>query len=75
MFKSGECNCLISTSIGEEGIDIGEIDMIVCFDISTKSPIRMIQRIGRTGRRKNGEVVILVTKGKEEQVTLLINFM
>lgn len=34
-------NTLIATSIGEEGLDIGEIDLIACYD-SQASPIRMV---------------------------------
>ncbi|GLV39645.1 Fanconi anemia group M helicase [Carabus blaptoides fortunei] len=68
MFKSGACNTLVSTCIGEEGLDVGEVDLIVCFDISTKSPIRMVQRMGRTGRKRDGRVVVLVTEGKEQQL-------
>lgn len=67
MFREGKCNTLIATCIGEEGIDVGEVDLIVCFDISTKSPVRMVQRMGRTGRKRNGRVVILVTEGREQQ--------
>jgi ERCC4-related helicase len=40
-FKAGEFNVLVSTSIGEEGLDIGEIEMIVCYD-AQKTPIRMV---------------------------------
>ncbi|CCM02210.1 uncharacterized protein FIBRA_04290 [Fibroporia radiculosa] len=65
-FKSGEFNVLVSTSIGEEGLDIGEIDMIVCYD-AQKTPIRMLQRIGRTGRKKDGIVHILLAEGREER--------
>lgn len=68
MFKSGECNTLVSTCIGEEGLDVGEVDLIICFDISSKSPIRMVQRMGRTGRQRDGRIVCLVTEGKEDQV-------
>jgi ATP-dependent DNA helicase MPH1 len=32
---------MVATSIGEEGLDIGEIDLIVCYEAS-KSPIRMV---------------------------------
>ncbi|KAK6505432.1 3'-5' DNA helicase [Arthrobotrys musiformis] len=64
-FKNGEFNVLVATSIGEEGLDIGEVDFIVCFDASA-SPIRMLQRMGRTGRKRAGGVVVLVTEGKEE---------
>ncbi|EDU50580.1 helicase C-terminal domain containing protein [Pyrenophora tritici-repentis Pt-1C-BFP] len=38
-FKNGEFNTLIATSIGEEGLDIGEVDLIICYD-SKASPIR-----------------------------------
>ena len=34
-------NVLVSTSIGEEGLDIGEVDLIVCYD-AQKTPIRMV---------------------------------
>lgn len=64
-FKSGKYNTLIATSIGEEGLDIGDVDLIVCYDASS-SPIRMLQRIGRTGRKRMGKVVLLLMKGKEE---------
>lgn len=66
-FREGQCNILLSTSIGEEGLDVGEVDLIICFDISNKSPIRLVQRIGRTGRKREGSVIILVTEGKEQQ--------
>uniref|UniRef100_B3NZZ7 GG24642 n=1 Tax=Drosophila erecta TaxID=7220 RepID=B3NZZ7_DROER len=67
-FRSGTSNVLVATSIGEEGIDVGEVEMIVCFDICSSNPTRFVQRIGRTGRKKNGEVVMLVTEGREQQV-------
>ncbi|KAH8383181.1 hypothetical protein KR009_007167 [Drosophila setifemur] len=67
-FRSGTSNVLVATSIGEEGIDVGEVELIVCFDICSSNPTRFVQRIGRTGRRKNGEVVMLVTEGREQQV-------
>ncbi|KAJ3414463.1 hypothetical protein HDV05_006556 [Chytridiales sp. JEL 0842] len=64
-FQSGDYNVLVSTCIGEEGLDIGEVDMIVCFD-AQNSPIRMLQRMGRTGRKRQGKVVLLLSEGKEE---------
>ena len=60
---------MVSTCVGEEGLDIGDVDLIVCFD-SHKSPIRLVQRMGRTGRKRDGKVVMLVTEGKEEKVKL-----
>lgn len=40
-FKEGIYNVLVSTSIGEEGLDIGEIDRIICYD-AQKSSVRMV---------------------------------
>ncbi|AEO65838.1 uncharacterized protein THITE_36500 [Thermothielavioides terrestris NRRL 8126] len=65
-FKSGAFNVLVATSIGEEGLDIGQVDLIVCYDASA-SPIRMLQRMGRTGRKRAGNIVLLLMKGKEEE--------
>ncbi|KAI1277084.1 hypothetical protein F5Y07DRAFT_364034 [Xylaria sp. FL0933] len=64
-FKDGEFNVLVATSIGEEGLDIGQVDLIICYDASA-SPIRMLQRMGRTGRKRAGRVVLLLMRGKEE---------
>ncbi|CAK5060294.1 unnamed protein product [Aphanomyces euteiches] len=65
-FRQGEFNVLVATCIAEEGLDIGEVDLIVSFDCLT-SPVRMIQRMGRTGRKRVGRVVLLVTEGDEEK--------
>lgn len=54
-FFSGEFNCLVATCIAEEGLDIGEVDLIVSFD-ALNSPVRMVQRMGRTGRKRAGKV-------------------
>jgi ATP-dependent DNA helicase MPH1 len=64
-FKAGTFNTLVATSIGEEGLDIGEVDLIVCYD-SKASPLRMLQRMGRTGRKRQGRIVLLQMAGKEE---------
>jgi len=44
--KKGEISVLVSTKVGEEGIDIPEAWLQVMFD-ATKSPLRFYQRIGR----------------------------
>jgi ATP-dependent DNA helicase MPH1 len=64
-FKSGVHNVLVATSVGEEGLDIGEVDLIICYDASA-SPIRMLQRMGRTGRKRTGNIEVLLMRGKEE---------
>lgn len=63
-FRSGEYNILVATSIGEEGLDIMEVDLVVCFDANI-SALRMIQRMGRTGRKNEGRVVVLACSGQE----------
>lgn len=65
-FKGGTYNTIVATSIGEEGLDIGEVDLIICYD-SSASPIRMLQRMGRTGRKRTGNITLLLMKGKEEE--------
>lgn len=65
-FKNGTYNTIVATSIGEEGLDIGEVDLIVCYD-SSASPIRMLQRMGRTGRKRAGNIKLLLMQGKEEE--------
>ena len=52
----------------EEGLDIGDVDLIVCYD-ALGSATRNTQRHGRTGRKHAGRVVTLVTQGFEEQVS------
>lgn len=64
-FQSGIYNTLVATSIGEEGLDIGEVDLIICYDASA-SPIRMLQRMGRTGRKRAGNIIVTLMRGKEE---------
>ncbi len=64
-FRNGVYNCLVATCIAEEGLDVGEVDLIVSYDCLS-SPVRMVQRMGRTGRKRPGRVVMLVTEGIEE---------
>lgn len=65
-FRAGGYNVLVATCIAEEGLDIGNVDLIICFDMQS-SPIRMLQRMGRTGRHRDGTIVLLQSAGREEQ--------
>ncbi len=65
-FRSGEYNILVSTSVGEEGIDVAECDLVIFYDI-TPSSTRLIQRSGRTGRARRGKVIFLIAKGTRDE--------
>ncbi|PWN96809.1 P-loop containing nucleoside triphosphate hydrolase protein, partial [Tilletiopsis washingtonensis] len=66
-FKKGFFNVIVATSIGEEGLDIGEIDLIVCYE-AVKDSVRMLQRVGRTGRKRDGKIIVLMSEGREEKL-------
>jgi ERCC4-related helicase len=65
-FHEGAVNVLVATSVAEEGLDIGEVDLIVFFE-SVGSLIRSVQRMGRTGRKRCGRVVVLVAGEKDDE--------
>jgi Fanconi anemia group M protein len=65
-FKAGHHNVLVATSVAEEGLDIPETDLVVFFE-PIPSEIRAIQRRGRTGRKRQGRVVVLMTKGTQDE--------
>jgi ERCC4-related helicase len=56
----------VATSVAEEGLDIGNVNLIISYDCLS-SPIRMVQRLGRTGRAGVGKVIILIQRGSEEK--------
>jgi len=66
-FKNNEFNVIIMTSVGEEGLDIPKVDLVIFYE-PIPSAIRHIQRRGRTGRQERGEVIILMTKGTRDEV-------
>jgi len=65
-FRSGESNVLVATSVGEEGLDIPSADLVIFYE-PVSSEIRTIQRRGRTGRSREGEVVVLVAEGTRDE--------
>ncbi|MFW9822597.1 MAG: helicase-related protein [Candidatus Thorarchaeota archaeon] len=70
-FKEGRYNVLVSTNVGEEGLDIAECDLVVFYDV-VASEIRLIQRKGRTARYRRGRVVILYCKDTHDEIYLKI---
>ncbi len=65
-FSSGEFNVLVATSIGEEGLDIPEVNEVIFYE-PVPSAIRKIQRTGRTARLQPGALKILITKNTRDQ--------
>jgi Fanconi anemia group M protein len=59
-FKEGKINVLCATSIGEEGLDIPEVNSVIFYE-PIPSAIRKIQRAGRTARLMKGNLIILIT--------------
>ena len=64
--KGGDLNCLVCTSVAEEGLDIPQVDLVVFYS-PIPSAIRSIQRRGRTGRQAAGKLAILVAKGTKDE--------
>ena len=60
-FRDGQFQVLIATRVGEEGLDIAEVNQVIFYD-NVPSSIRFIQRRGRTGRKDTGKLVVLIAK-------------
>lgn len=68
-FRDKKFNVLLATSIGEEGLDITNVDTVIFYD-NVASEIRLVQRRGRTARIKTGKLKILVTKDSIDEAYL-----
>ncbi len=66
LFGEGYYNCLVGTSISEEGLDIPAVDVAIFYE-PIASEIRSIQRRGRVGRNVKGKIFVLITKGTRDE--------
>lgn len=60
-FREGAFPVLVATAVGEEGLDIPSVDLVLFYE-PVASAVRTIQRRGRTGRHSTGRVQVLVTQ-------------
>ncbi len=60
-FRDGLYQVLVATRVGEEGLDIAEVNQVIFYD-NVPSSVRFIQRRGRTGRKDVGKLVVLIAK-------------
>lgn len=65
-FSEGKVNVLAATSIGEEGLDIPEVNAVIFYE-PIPSAIRAIQRAGRTARLMKGKLIILITQKTRDE--------
>jgi Fanconi anemia group M protein len=65
-FRDEKFDVLVASSIGEEGLDIPAVDAVVFYE-PVPSEIRAIQRRGRAARFKEGEIIVLMTKGTRDE--------
>lgn len=65
-FRDEKFDVLVASSIGEEGLDIPAVDAVIFYE-PVPSEIRAIQRRGRAARFKEGEIIVLMTKGTRDE--------
>ncbi|MGV8171886.1 MAG: DEAD/DEAH box helicase [Candidatus Woesearchaeota archaeon] len=66
-FSNSDFNILVSSSVGEEGLDIPQVDLVIFYE-PVPSAIRKIQRSGRTGRLDDGRIIMLITKDTVDEI-------
>jgi Fanconi anemia group M protein len=65
-FSLGMINVIAATAIGEEGLDLPEVNAVIFYE-PIPSAIRQIQRRGRTARLIPGKLIILMITGTRDE--------
>src|SRR3989344_7081766 len=65
-FEESDDNILICSSIGEEGLDIKGVNVVIFYE-AIPSEIRRIQRMGRVARLETGKIMFLITKDTRDE--------
>ena len=71
-FSSGKIEVLCATCIGEEGLDIPEVNSVIFYE-PVPSAIRTIQRTGRTARLMKGKLIILLTRNTKDEISYYVS--
>jgi len=72
-FGEGMHNILVTSSVGEEGLDIPEVTSVIFYE-PIVSELRRIQRAGRTARLSKGKIMFLVTKNTKDEAYYWISY-
>lgn len=70
-FKAGKLAALIATPTLELGIDIGSVDAVVSMIVNFT---RLVQRIGRAGRKGQESIAVLALRGEDPISTFYKNY-
>ena len=70
-FKDGITKVLVATRVGEEGLDISDVNLVIFYD-NVPSSIRFVQRKGRTGRKDKGRLIVLIAKNTIDETYYFI---
>ena len=63
-FRNGSINVLVATDVASRGLDVGDIDLVINFDLSRNTDDH-VHRIGRTGRAGKAGLAISFVAPKD----------
>lgn len=63
LFRAGHRNLLFTTSVAEEGLDIQNCALVICYDVPNR-PLSLVQTVGRA-RARNARVVFMEQVGSD----------